>query len=444
MIALWLLVKAQRRAHLVARDTPLGIGGARRLGWIGFSLVLFSMCTAGFVVDSPRATAVYLPGLGAALAFAAAVHLRLRGRAVVPRPESFVELVSMRFARHRLARGASLVLAAMIEVALWGGVIEWALGVSHRAPDVDRIYLGPTWPFLLGTDEVGHDVFTRLLFGGQISLAVGLVSALSAAAVGTVVGLTAGYFGGWWDTVAMRFVDAMLSIPVLPLMIVFSALSLDKLAPPPVVWWTVLLGAFGWGLFSLLWSSRRRRPGPRPPGGMAGFALLYASVVFGVVGYAVDWSAVVGGGLGSVVKIILIIVLFGWMTVARLARAAALTLRNMEFVTAARALGAGHGQILLQHILPGALAPVIVAATLEVGAYILYEAALSYLGLGVQPPVPSWGNMLNNGLEYIRTAHAHLAFWPGLLILVTVVCFNFFGDGLRDALDPHQVMKRTS
>ncbi|MES2503348.1 MAG: ABC transporter permease [Myxococcota bacterium] len=297
--------------------------------------------------------------------------------------ESFGQLVWRRFKKHRLALGSAFILAILVLLALAAGLIQSFLGVSHDMASLELVNRPAGWPYLLGTNELGQDVFTRLLFGGRISLAVGIIAAITSAIIGSIIGLLAGYFGGWLDTCLMRFTDAMLSIPVLPLMIVFSAIDLE--------------------------------------------------IMFGP-------SSLTSGNFSSVVKLIIIIVFFGWMTVARLARAAALQLKNLEFVTAARSLGAGNLRILLVHIFPNALAPIIVAATLEVGENILYEAALSFLGLGVQPPVSSWGNMLNNAVDYIKTDPS-LAFWPGFFILLTVSCFNFFGDGLRDALDPHQVMK---
>lgn len=297
--------------------------------------------------------------------------------------ESFSELVWKRFRKHKLALYSSIVLLVLCALSLSAGLIESFLGVSHDMASLELVNRPAGWPYLLGTNELGQDVFTRLLFGGRISLAVGVISAVTSAIIGAVIGLLAGYYGGYLDSFLMRFTDAMLSIPVLPLMIVFSAIDLE-----------MLFGA----------------------------------------------SKITSGNLASVVKLILIIVFFGWMTVARLARAAAMQLKNLDFVTAARSLGAGDLRLLLVHILPNSLAPIIVAATLEVGGNILYEASLSFLGLGVQPPVSSWGNMLNNAVDYIKTDPS-LAFWPGFFILVTVSCFNFFGDGMRDALDPHQVMK---
>lgn len=297
--------------------------------------------------------------------------------------ESFSKLVWKRFQKHQLALYSSIILIVLCLLSLSAGLIESFLGVSHDMATIELVNQPAGWPYLLGTNELGQDVFTRLLFGGRISLAVGVISAITSAIIGAVVGLLAGYYGGYLDSFLMRFTDAMLSIPVLPLMIVFSAIDLE-----------MLFGA----------------------------------------------SRLTSGNFASVIKLILIIVFFGWMTVARLARAAAMQLKNLDFVTAARSLGAGDVRLLLVHILPNSLAPIIVAATLEVGGNILYEASLSFLGLGVQPPVSSWGNMLNNALDYIKTDPS-LAFWPGFLILVTVSCFNFFGDGMRDALDPHQVMK---
>ncbi|MBH1988845.1 MAG: ABC transporter permease [Myxococcaceae bacterium] len=293
------------------------------------------------------------------------------------------QLIWKRFRNHQLAFYASIVLLILCMLALAAGWIEALLGVSHDMADLSLINSPAGWPHLMGTNELGQDVFTRLLFGGRISLTVGVLSALTSALIGALIGLLAGFYGGVLDSVLMRFTDAMLSIPVLPLMIVFSAIDLK--------------------------------------------------MIFGS-------ESMMDGNWASVLKLILIIVFFGWMTVARLARAAAMQLKTLEFVTAARSLGATDIRLLWVHILPNSLAPIIVAATLEVGGNILYEASLSFLGLGIQPPVSSWGNMLNSAMDYMKTDPS-LAFWPGFFILITVACFNFFGDGMRDALDPHRVMK---
>ena len=300
---------------------------------------------------------------------------------------SFTALVWHRFRRHRLAVAGALLIGALLVLTSCAELFEMVLGVHSTTIDLNATLLPPlSGPHFLGTDELGRDVLMRLLHGGRVSLAVGVISALAAAALGTSLGMLAGYYGGLTDLILMRIADAMLSIPVLPLLIVLSAVDLGKLVGAPDS--TLLRGAFG-----------------------------------------------------SVAQLMFLIVLFGWMTVARLARAATLQLRNVEYVLAARALGASHFRILRMHILPGALPSTIVAATLEVGGNILYEASLSFLGLGVKPPVPSWGNMLTNAQDHMYRAPL-LAFWPGLLILLTVTAFNFLGDGLRDALDPKQLMKK--
>lgn len=360
--------------------------------------------------------------------------------------ESFAGLVWRRFKKHRLALVSSIILLTLIAVSILASAIESYLGVSHDDASLDIVDLAAGWPHLLGTNELGQDIFTRLIFGGRISLTVGIIAAVTSASIGALIGLVAGFYGGMVDTVLMRFTDAMLSVPVLPLMIVFAALDLETLfatksglAGP--LWWCVTIAAV---VLCFRYVSEVRITREKTP-----FAkLILDACIVGAVCFAgywclfrfINWKDVGSGNLASVVKLILIIVFFGWMTVARLTRAATMQLKNMEFINAARALGANNRRILLVHILPNALAPIIVAATLEVGENILYEAALSFLGLGIQPPMSSWGNMLNNAVDYIKTAPM-LAFWPGFLILVTVSCFNFFGDGMRDALDPHQVMK---
>jgi peptide/nickel transport system permease protein len=362
--------------------------------------------------------------------------------------QTYAALVWQRFTKHRLAFLSAIVLLCFCAVAMLGGVFESVLGISHEMASLDAANLPPSWPHLLGTNELGQDMFLRLVYGGRISLSVGIISALTSAAIGAFVGLLAGYHGGLVDSILMRFTDAMLAIPVLPLMIVFAALDLGQLSTAMTFDRALLLTAVTMALFmSLRFLSSAA---PQRSVGQFGSMLKDAAIVgvimlvlyLGLFGL-VDWKSMGTGNLSSVVKLIIIIVFFGWMTVARLARAAALQLKSMEFVSAAIGLGASHSRILMVHILPNALAPIIVSATLEVGGNILYEAALSFLGLGIQPPVASWGNMLNNAVEYIKTAPM-LAFWPGFFILVTVACFNFFGDGMRDALDPHQVMKTSS
>ena len=346
--------------------------------------------------------------------------------------------LATRFGRHRPALIAAIVLAGLFEITLWAGVFEHLLGLDHTfASSTNRF--GPAgFPHLLGTDQLSRDVFLRLCFCGRLSLAVGISAAALSALLGASIGLFAGFRGGVVDALLMRLTDAMLSIPILPLLLITSALDLGAVtfgqslslgAAVGVATAVVLVGL-------RMWTQDRR-----------GLSLVFDGVVAGVFlgGVTVamasalrsEWMAETQ--LASVLKITLLIALFGWMSIARLSRGAALELRQREFVVAARALGASEARVILQHILPSSAAPIVVAATLDVGANILYEAALSYLGLGVKPPVASWGNMLDHALVLLRTDPA-LAFWPGATILMTVACFNLVGDGLRDATDPHHAL----
>lgn len=362
--------------------------------------------------------------------------------------ESFLALMWRKFTKHRLAVLALVILAILSLLSLMAPVIEYLLGVSHTQAILAKANKAPSWPHLLGTNELGQDVFLRLIFGGRISLSVGFLAAMTSALIGAVVGLLSGYFGGKIDALLMRFTDAMLSVPVLPLMIVFAALDLNQLFAGAMSLerlFIIFCAVFSiFMLFRFMADERSKRSEKNYFISLCMDAVLVSSILVGLYFLCfgmIPWQGLYEGNFASVVKLILIIVFFGWMSVARLARASAMQLKNMEFVMAAQALGASHLRIMLSHIFPNALAPIIVAATLEVGGNILYEAALSFLGLGIQPPVSSWGNMLNNAVEYIKSAPS-LAFWPGLFILITVACFNFLGDGLRDALDPHQVMSR--
>ncbi len=283
-----------------------------------------------------------------------------------------------RFKRHRLALGSLAVLAVLAFVSLAAPVVGWILGVEADAVDLMNRFSGPSAAHLLGTDELGRDLLIRLLYGGQVSLLVGITAAFAAAIIGTAVGLVAGYYGGRFDALLMRFTDGVISLPMLPLLIVLAAVDLEKVGLPD--------------------------------------ALVQSEQV-------------------SLYRIIAIVALFGWTTVARLVRGAALSVRERDFVNAAQAQGASALRVMGVHILPNLVSPIIVATTLSVGNVILLESVLSFLGLGIQPPIPSWGNLLTNAQELIWSAPA-LAFYPGILIFVTVIAFNFLGDGLQDALDP--------
>jgi peptide/nickel transport system permease protein len=283
-----------------------------------------------------------------------------------------------RFRRNRPAMLSAAVLVLIALAALLAPAFEAVLGVDATRVDLFNQYASPDTTHWLGTDEAGRDVLVRLLYGGRISLLVGLVAALGAATIGTAVGLLAGYYGGRLDTLLMRSTDGFIALPLLPLLIILAAVDLAKVGVP---------------------------------------------------------ADIANSELASLYRIIFIIALVGWTTVARLVRAGTLSVRTREFVRAAEAMGARPATIMLRHILPNIVSPIIVATTLSIGTVILLESVLSFLGLGIQPPIPSWGNMLTNAQELATRAPA-LAVWPGVVIFVTVMAFNFLGDGLQDALDP--------
>jgi peptide/nickel transport system permease protein len=236
---------------------------------------------------------------------------------------------------------------------------------------------------IFGTDELGRDVLMRLVYGTQVSMGVGVLVAIVSAFIGLLVGSVAGYYGGTIDTILMRTTDALLSLPLLPVLVVIAAIDLQKV---PFL------------------------------------------------------SSITKYGNESIIKLVFILCLFSWMVVARLVRGSILSLREREFILAAKTLGATDATIIVRHMFPNVIAPLLVSVTLGVGESILFEAALSFLGLGIQPPTPSWGNMLFNALELIYKA-PFLAIIPGVLILLVVVSFNFLGDGLQDAIDPKSVRR---
>ena len=297
------------------------------------------------------------------------------------KPVSQWMLVWRRLRKHKLAMAGLAVFAGVVLLSLLASVIA---PYSYEEINLTNSYAGlfapgeeGMAPHILGTDKLGRDIFSRLLYAGRISLGVALVVTLLTMFLGTLVGAAAGAFGGITDTVLMRFADVMLTLPFLPMVLVLSS-SLRQYA----------------ALQDFLGSSM------------------------------------------SVFIIVFVLLIFGWMTNARLVRGSVLSLREQDFVAASRALGAGNRRIILRHLVPNSLAPIIVAATLGFGTVIIAESALSFLGFGIMPPVPTWGNMLNEArnspLEYLFTQ----ALSPGLCIFFTVLAVNFVGDGLRDALDP--------
>lgn len=271
-------------------------------------------------------------------------------------------LVLRRFVKHKMAVAGAGTLAMLVLMALLVPVLS-----PYTFDSIDLPRANQQWPSLahwLGTDELGRDIFTRLMVAGRISLSVGLSVAFLGVVIGTIIGGLAGYFGKWVDTAGMRMTDLFLSIPILMLLMVMMKF--------------------------------------------------------------------LGKDLGVIV---LILGATSWMGVARLVRGEFLALRNQEFIEASHAQGASALAIMLRHMLPNALAPIFVAATLGVANAIMMESALSFLGFGIQPPTPSWGNMLTDAQQYMIST-PWLAFYPGLMIFLTVASINFVGDGLRDALDP--------
>jgi peptide/nickel transport system permease protein len=236
---------------------------------------------------------------------------------------------------------------------------------------------------VFGTDELGRDAMMRLIYGTRISMGVAVLVALASSLIGLLIGALAGYYGGIIDTVLMRVTDALLSLPTIPVLIVVCAIDLQKI------------------------------PGV---------------------------SSFLSVGNESILKLAFILCLFSWMTVARLVRGSILTLREREFILASKTLGATDFTIITRHMFPNVLAPLLVSVTLGVGESILFEAALSFLGLGIQPPTPSWGNMLFNAQELIYQA-PFLAIIPGVLILLVTISFNYVGDGLQDAIDPKTIKR---
>jgi peptide/nickel transport system permease protein len=272
-------------------------------------------------------------------------------------------LIWRRFRRHKLAMAGLVVLALIgLAVALAPVLTPYNFSEQH----LDQILEGPSTKHLLGTDQLGRDELTRLLYGGRVSLLIGLGVALVSAVVGTLAGAAAGYYGGHLDNFLMRITDLFLSIPLLVLLIIAS----------------------------------------RATG-------------------------------GHILDIVLVVSLALWMFLARIVRGLFLSLREKEFVEAARAIGSSNARIIFRHMLPNALGVIIVNVTLTVAIAILTESLLSFLGFGIQPPTPTWGNMLEDGRS-LMTIAGWLVWFPGLAILVTVLCVNFLGDGLRDALDPTQ------
>ncbi len=288
------------------------------------------------------------------------------------------------FLRHKMAVVGLIIMAA---VTLSVVFVDRITPYDPEELDLSKMLAPPSLQHPLGTDELGRDLLTRTLYGGRVSLVVGVFAMLVAVSIGTLVGALAGYFGGIIDNILMRFTDFALAFPRIFVLILFAIIFMrPPFSDNPLV--VVLFGAL--------------------------YKMPVARVVF-VIG------------------------ILGWMDVARLVRGSFLEIRNQEYVESARVLGAGTGRIMFRHILPNALGPIIVAASLGVADAIISESGLSFLGLGIQPPTATWGNMLKNALDQIFDA-PWTAIVPGFMIFLTVLSINYIGDGLRDAFDPRKIL----
>jgi peptide/nickel transport system permease protein len=283
------------------------------------------------------------------------------------------------FRKHHLAMAGLFVLTFFIVTVIVGPLVY---GEKVNDPFAYTASQGPTADHIMGTDSLGQDVLARIFYGGRISLAVGLVAALVAVTLGTAIGAIAGFFGGMADSFLMRFTDMFISLPQLPLLLLITFLFKDSM----VEFFDERFNTGNFGVFFL---------------------------------------------------IVLVIGCLAWMPTARLVRASFLSVKEKEFVEAATSIGATRSSLIFKHILPNVLSPIIVAATLEVGAAIITESSLSFLGLGFPSDVPTWGQMLFQAKDYL-SLNMWEAIFPGTMIFLTVLAINYMGDGLRDALDPRK------
>lgn len=284
-------------------------------------------------------------------------------------------LIWRQFRRHQMAVLSTFILALLIFGAIFVPVLS---PYDPEASSMRERSEPPSLAHPMGTDTLGRDILTRLLYGGRVSLTIGLLATVLGIGIGTAIGAFAGYYGGMVDNLLMRLTDLFIALPRIFMLIVMTLLmrSLD-----------------------------------------IGFLSAY-------------------GGVGGIV---LILGILSWTGVARIVRGQFLGLKQKEFVEAARTLGIGNQRIVLRHVLPNTATPIIVAATLLVAATIIAESGLSFLGFGVQPPTPTWGNMLRSAQDEMRKGNWWMAVFPGLMIFLTVISINYIGDGLRDALDPRKI-----
>jgi len=319
----------------------------------------------------------------------------LSPEAVTIEERSPFQIVMTRFKRHRLAMVSLVVMAFVFLITVLAPVLApfevQELSVNDYFVDWGTVDEETGRVHYLGTDQIGRDYFSRLIYAGRISLTIAIVSVIISEVVGIVVGAVSGFFGGWIDSVLMRFVEFMLTIPLLPLLLIISSMLLrnEELIPIP----EPLLNFMG---NLLLLTPRDAR---------------------------------------NAVLIILILAGFGWLNAAQLMRGMVLSLKEQTFVEASRSLGASNYRIIMRDMIPNAMAPIIVDGSLGLAGFVVLEAALAFLGFGIQDPIPTWGNMLAASQEFMLD-RPWLPLVPGLPIFLCSLAFNYIGDGLRDALDP--------
>ncbi|MCA1668847.1 MAG: ABC transporter permease [Thermomicrobia bacterium] len=305
---------------------------------------------------------------------AAPPAVALEGLAALPKARSLWSDAWRQFRRHKLAMLGTVVVTILVLMTVVGPFV-WKTPIDTI--DFAASKAAPSLRHPMGTNDLGQDLLARIIWGGRISLAVGVVAMLVSITVGVVVGALAGFFGRATDSILMRFTDLFLALPTLPLLLLVVYLFRDTM------------------------------------------------------------RAAFGPIMGVFLIIVLVIGGLNWMPTARLVRAEFLSVKEKEFVEAARAMGAQNGSIIVKHILPNVLSPVIVAASLGVGAAIIAESTLSFLGIGFEPDVPTWGRLLSESRDFLDIAW-WMAVGPGMMIFLTVLSINFIGDGLRDALDPRK------
>lgn len=327
---------------------------------------------------------------------AAAIELvELLPAEAMPEEQDQFQVVARRFMRHKLAVFSLVLLAVILLTSIFAkqiapyGPAEIEVGNTFAvpgavSPDSGRINY-------LGTDHLGRDYFSRIIYAARISLSVAFTVVFGSIIIGSLIGAISGYYGGWIDDVLQRGVEFMLTIPTLPILLILSSILLQ--APETIPVPKVVINAIGTFMYIAPREARQ------------------------------------------VVMVILVLMLFGWLGIARLMRGMVLSLKNMDFVEAARALGVSDLQIIVRHLIPNSFAPIIVSASLELAGLIILEAALSFIGFGIQDPTPTWGNMLSFTQSYMFQ-YPWLPLIPGMPIFICALAFNFVGDGLRDALDP--------